>query len=84
MDKHHKIKSIFIDLFSLLNKILLRILSIRLSRTIHNSDFKRVLAWLSPCSNGHSLIRVGAARDGGYLVPDDLEGIVACFSPGTD
>lgn len=22
--------------------------------------------------------------DGGYLIPDDLEGISACFSPGVD
>ncbi|MCW9042971.1 MAG: FkbM family methyltransferase [Pseudopelagicola sp.] len=28
------------------------------------------------------LIRVGPQEDGGYLVPDDLEGIVAAFSPG--
>lgn len=28
------------------------------------------------------LVRVGDAADGGYLVPDDLEGIAACFSPG--
>jgi hypothetical protein len=28
------------------------------------------------------LIRVGPAGDGGYLVPDVLDGIVACFSPG--
>jgi hypothetical protein len=28
------------------------------------------------------LIRIGAAYDGGYLVPDDLKNISACFSPG--
>ncbi len=28
------------------------------------------------------LIRLGAKGDGGYLVPDDLESIEACFSPG--
>lgn len=30
------------------------------------------------------LIRVGAEGDGGYLIPDDLEGIRAVFSPGVD
>jgi hypothetical protein len=30
------------------------------------------------------LIRVGGEGDGGYLVPDDLSGVVACFSPGVD
>ena len=28
------------------------------------------------------LIRLGPNGDGGYLVPDDLDGIEACFSPG--
>ena len=84
MDNNHKVKSISVDFFSFLNRLFLRFFGIRVSRIIHRSDFKRVLAWLSPCSNGHSLIRVGAEEDGGYLVPDDLEGIVACFSPGTD
>ena len=28
------------------------------------------------------LIRIGPDADGGYLVPDVLDGIVACFSPG--
>jgi hypothetical protein len=28
------------------------------------------------------LIRIGGEADGGYLVPDDLHGISACFSPG--
>ncbi len=28
------------------------------------------------------LIRIGSDDDGGYLVPDDLEGIDACISPG--
>ncbi|MEM1212343.1 MAG: FkbM family methyltransferase [Planctomycetota bacterium] len=30
------------------------------------------------------LIRVGPDGDGGYLVPNDLDGIEACFSPGVD
>jgi hypothetical protein len=28
------------------------------------------------------LIRVGPDGDGGYLLPDDLQGLAACFSPG--
>ncbi|MGJ0118451.1 hypothetical protein ACQ7HM_04515 [Williamsia sp. MIQD14] len=31
---------------------------------------------------GVPIIRVGPDDDGGYLLPDDLEGIVASFSPG--
>lgn len=37
---------------------------------------------LSPMTSGKDLIRLGPKGDGGYLVPDDLEGIEACFSPG--
>ncbi|MCF6376289.1 hypothetical protein L2K70_01585 [Nocardioides KLBMP 9356] len=31
---------------------------------------------------GVPLIRVGPSGDGGYLLPDDLDGINTCFSPG--
>lgn len=30
------------------------------------------------------LIRVGGTSDGGYLVPNDLQGVKHCFSPGVD
>jgi hypothetical protein len=39
---------------------------------------------LFPVSSGKKLIRLGPKGDGGYLVPDDLVGIEACFSPGVD
>jgi hypothetical protein len=39
---------------------------------------------LHPVNTDRPLIRVGASGDGGYLVPDDLEGLAGCFSPGVD
>ena len=39
-------------------------------------------ARLHPVTTEHALIRLGPDGDGGYLVPDDLEGITASFSPG--
>jgi len=30
------------------------------------------------------LVRIGGDQDGAYLVPDDLEGVAACFSPGVN
>lgn len=45
-------------------------------------DVQRSLDFLCPVDTGHELIRMGGDADGGYLVPDDLEGIAACFSPG--
>ena len=37
---------------------------------------------LVPHDLGIPLIRVGGEKDGGYLLPDDLEGLQMCFSPG--
>jgi hypothetical protein len=37
---------------------------------------------LSPQDCGFKMIRVGSQGDGGYLIPDDLQGIEYCFSPG--
>lgn len=46
------------------------------------SDVLELIRDLRPHDCGKPLIRIGAERDGGYLVPDDLEGIEYCFSPG--
>lgn len=43
-----------------------------------------LLIKLRPQTTEHQLIRVGAEFDGGYLVPNDLEGIAVCYSPGVD
>ena len=45
-------------------------------------ELKDFIKSLSPRPVGHDLIRIGHTADGGYLVPDDLEGIKACFSIG--
>lgn len=37
---------------------------------------------LQPVKGGFEMRRMGPVGDGGYLVPDDLAGIEACFSPG--
>jgi len=37
---------------------------------------------LHPVKTQFNLIRLGPDRDGGYLVPDCLDDIAACFSPG--
>lgn len=37
---------------------------------------------IKPVSMQDSLIRIGTTGDGGYLVPNVLENIKACFSPG--
>ncbi len=39
---------------------------------------------LHPVTCSRELIRLGPDGDGGYLVPNDLDGIEACFSPGVN
>jgi hypothetical protein len=51
------------------------------------SDFTRssilkTIRKLHPVVTSRELVRIGGLGDGGYLVPNDLEGIKACFSPG--
>lgn len=45
-------------------------------------DLLGLIDALRPLATEHPLTRLGPAGDGGYLVPDDLEGLTACFSPG--
>ncbi|MFC1884173.1 FkbM family methyltransferase [Thermodesulfobacteriota bacterium] len=47
-----------------------------------NGEMEALLNTLHPVSTDKKLIRLGPNGDGGYLVPDDLTGIEACFSPG--
>ena len=47
------------------------------------SNVLSLIESLYPVGVGSPLIRLGPKNgDGGYLIPDDLEGITACFSPG--
>jgi hypothetical protein len=48
------------------------------------ADLRRVVDLLRPVDAGRGLLRIGADGDGGYLLPDDLDRISACFSPGVD
>ncbi len=41
-----------------------------------------LLRSLWPVDCGKPIVRLGGEGDGGYLIPDDLEGIEYCFSPG--
>lgn len=52
------------------------------SRKILRADILRLLKLLAPHRTDLPLIRLGDFGDGGYLVPDDLQGIAALFSPG--
>jgi hypothetical protein len=47
-------------------------------------ELLKFLARLYPVEADPPLIRMGPPGDGGYLLPDDLQGIEACFSPGVN
>jgi len=53
-----------------------------LSRTTEPAKLVRFLEAVKPTKTNSNLVRIGGDGDGGYLVPDDLDGIQACFSPG--
>ncbi|EIA10418.1 hypothetical protein [Flavobacterium frigoris] len=51
---------------------------------IPKNKLEALIEKLQPYQTDKGLVRLGPNGDGGYLVPNDLEGIVACFSPGVD
>ena len=57
-------------------------LGFRAIRQTKAADVLDLMQKLRPQDCGIDLIRIGSSGDGGYLIPDDLEGIEYCFSPG--
>lgn len=51
-------------------------------KTTKESDLRSLVHAMRVSPTAHKLMRVGPAGDGGYLIPDDLNGIDYCFSPG--
>jgi hypothetical protein len=50
--------------------------------TKRDSAIVEAIRFLAPKRSPYPLIRVGGEGDGAYLVPQHLEGVAACFSPG--
>ena len=46
------------------------------------ADLDSFFQKIRPISSNHQLIRAGDSSDGGYLIPNDLDDIDFCFSPG--
>jgi len=57
-------------------------LKIQIEKVTSKEELTDFLQKLYPVKVNKDLIRVGSEGDGGYLVPDDLEGVYALFSPG--
>ena len=70
-----------VKLRRLIKSILLKN-GIFMSRAVTSKQLTGFFDQIRPVKTNFELIRVGDLGDGGYLVPDDLEGLDACFSPG--
>jgi hypothetical protein len=63
------------------NEFLLRC-GYNISKVTSKNDLRSFFKTIHPVAINVELIRIGGKGDGGYLVPNDLEDIKACFSPG--
>ncbi len=70
-------------LYNIINRIY-PILKKYPTRLTDNQDIQEFLNQLRPMKCDKELIRMGPQGDGGYLIPNDLKNIKACFSPGVD
>lgn len=61
---------------------LLGVLGLPVSKTVSRERLLDLIQRVSPASSPYPLVRIGGSSDGGYLLPDDLNEIRACFSPG--
>ena len=66
---------------NLIKKILLK-QNYWVSRITEKNKLTIFFNLVKPVKTEHELIRIGGEADGGYLVPDDLINLGACFSPG--
>jgi hypothetical protein len=53
-----------------------------LKRRSSDRELDDFFSLLTRSSSRADLVRIGSEHDGGYLVPEDFDGIRACFSPG--
>jgi hypothetical protein len=60
----------------------LLMLGVHFTKRTEPSDVLGLIQKLRPKDWGGDMIRLGGMGDGGYVIPDDLEGVEYCFSPG--
>ncbi len=57
-------------------------IGVHVAKTTPSSEVEKIIDLLKPINCGVELIRIGGNNDGGYLLPNDMDGIKYCFSPG--
>jgi hypothetical protein len=66
----------------ILSKSILLKNQLTISRTTEFDRLTQFFGSIKPIATNRELIRIGGEYDGGYLVPNDLDNIEICFSPG--
>jgi hypothetical protein len=49
---------------------------------VNKGSIQEFLLRISPENQKYELVRIGSKHDGGYLIPDLLDGVKYCYSPG--
>ena len=70
--------------FSLVAHDSLFLKGLKLSRRTDEKALKGLILSLRPMETKVPLIRIGSKSDGGYLLPQDFDGVTTCFSAGCD
>ena len=65
-----------------IREIILNSIGLYSERVSKEEDIKKILKKLLPFKTEYQLIRLGDDGDGGYLLPNDLNGIKYCFTAG--
>ena len=55
---------------------------LNISKKLRDDKIEKFFKMFCPHDLGYDLIRIGSTNDGGYLIPDILNNITACLSPG--
>ncbi len=63
---------------------ILHLLGFNINYKVENTKILTLIESIRPYDVGVDLIRLGASKDSGYLIPNDFKDIEACFSPGCD
>jgi len=72
------------NLFYRIINPLVKYFGFHLNSSVELLKIKSLIEKLYPVNSGINLIRIGPDSDGGYLIPEDLDGLTALFSPGVD
>jgi hypothetical protein len=52
------------------------------TKSVNKSKLIQLIEKLRPVNTRHKMCRMGPEKDGGYVLPDDLDDINTCISPG--